>query len=161
RHLALHPLSDAEVDALLSRHLPDIDPADARDLSLLASGSPGLALELAGAGGAEIYQMIKALFDELPNIEMSRVHALADTISKRKKDDAFATFSLILTHLIEAKIRLASRGGDVDALPVQSWLAFYDESVEELAKARGLNLEPRYVILSLFSHLGQIAKTQA
>jgi hypothetical protein len=141
--------------------LPDIDPADARDLSLLASGSPGLALELAGAGGAEIYQMIKALFDELPNIEMSRVHALADTISKRKKDDAFATFSLILTHLIEAKIRLASRGGDVDALPVQSWLAFYDESVEELAKARGLNLEPRYVILSLFSHLGQIAKTQA
>lgn len=161
RHLPMHPLSDAQVDAILSRKLPDIDPTDARDLSLLAVGSPGLALELAGAGGAEIYQAIKVLFDELPGVEMSRVHALADMISKRKKEDAFATFSLVLTRLVETRIRLASRNGGADILSAQSWLVFYDELVEELAKARGLNLEPRYVILSLFSHLAQIAKAQA
>jgi len=159
RQLRLNALSDAQVDMVLSQHMPELDAEDARELSLLAQGSPGLALELAGAGGAEILKTVNAIFSNAPHIDMNDVHKLGDMVSKRRKDDGFAIFSQILIQLLERAVKSDARGQRELSLPTEALLSFHQDVLNELSRAQGLNLEPRYVILSLFSRLAQLMKS--
>src|SRR6266446_4070113 len=55
RKLPLKPLGESEVVRLIGRYRPDIGYDDGRALARLAQGSIGRALDLAGAGGLDLY----------------------------------------------------------------------------------------------------------
>jgi len=76
RRLDLSPLADAEIDALLARLRPDLEPAARRPLARLAEGSIGRALGLADEDGIELYRGMVKLIAGLPARSKGRMHCL-------------------------------------------------------------------------------------
>lgn len=143
RLLTLRTLDDAQVDALLARHRPELGADERRVLVALARGSIGRAIELADRGGAELHRELTQLLDTLPKLEIPAAHALADQVG-RAGDEAAASFRVILQLMddwIAAQIRTA-RGSP------EPW-ADAAERVQRLANATdGLNLDRRLALLS-------------
>src|SRR5947209_5696866 len=61
RRFPLQPLPAAIVRDLLTRYRPDLPDAQAEALTALSAGSIGRALDLAAAGGVELYEQVLAL----------------------------------------------------------------------------------------------------
>jgi DNA polymerase-3 subunit delta' len=100
RHLALAPLSDAELDSALSLYVPDIDPAGRAQLVALAEGSPGRALALADQGGLAIAGLVAEVLGALPQIKLLRGYEIADQLREEAAFDLF--FSLLLAGIAGA-----------------------------------------------------------
>lgn len=156
-HLALKPLSDAQVVDIISPHLEGLSPDELAELASLSRGSPGLALEIAEGGGAEIYAAVYQIFSQLPALDMRKVFDLAQLVGQGKKQNAFATFAMVLNRMIE-DIILWSSGAQTgpqwsSVLPLGGWLEFYDEMNTLITRGDSVNLDPRHVVLSLFGNL--------
>ena len=94
RLLAVPPLSDADVEALLQRYRPGLEAADRAILVRLAEGSIGRALDLEVRGGVELYGDVLALLDKLPKLDVPALHAFAERMARRggEGEDASAGF---------------------------------------------------------------------
>lgn len=92
--IVLPALPEADVDEVLGRLRPETDPADRRALCRMAEGSIGRALALTDAGGLGAYRGLLATIvacAESGDEGILAVHGLADQLSKRGADAAFAT----------------------------------------------------------------------
>jgi len=108
RRLALSPLNDPDMQGLLARALPDLDPAGLRRLAGMAEGAPGRALMLAEEEGIALADLVDKVFSALPEIGIARAHAVADTIGRG--DAAFSTFMDLLRSALAGAVRRAARG---------------------------------------------------
>ncbi len=143
RLLTVRPLDDAQVDALLVRHRPELDADERRALVALAQGSIGRAIELADRGGVELQRELTALLDAMPKLDIPAAHALADQAG-RAGDDATASFRVIL-QLMDDWIARRARSASGSPEP---W-SDAAERVRRLASAtEGLNLDRRLALLS-------------
>jgi DNA polymerase III subunit delta' len=143
RLLTMRVLEDAQIDALLMRHRPELDAAERRVLAGLAKGSIGRAIELADRGGVELHRELTALLDDLPDLDIPAAHALADQAG-RAGDDAAASFRVVL-ELMDDWIarRLRSTTGSPEP-----WSEAV-ERVRRLATAtEGLNLDRKQALLA-------------
>jgi DNA polymerase-3 subunit delta' len=94
RRLDLRPLTHTQVTTLMGRYRPDIKPADATALAILADGSIGRAMELDDEGGVALFRDLMTLLGDAPRLNISRLHALSD---KALKGDAFRTLTGLLS----------------------------------------------------------------
>jgi DNA polymerase-3 subunit delta' len=122
RRLMLSPLADTDVAALVTRAHPDLSPADLSLILRLAEGSPGQALDLVSAGGADLYRGVAGVLATLPDVKGDHVHRLASAWGGRKPKegdpDAFETGSELLMRWLDRAIRAANAApGLVDILP--------------------------------------------
>jgi DNA polymerase-3 subunit delta' len=107
RRLDLRPLTETQVKALLNRYQPSLSPAEINALAQLADGSIGRALELAEEGGVELFADMMSLLGDLPNLNITRLHALSD---KAAKGDAFRTLSDLLSWWLARMVASGERG---------------------------------------------------
>ena len=121
RLLALAPLADADVNALLARYRPGLADADRTTLVRLAEGSIGRALELDARGGAELYGEILQLLGQLPRLDVPAVHSFAERMARRGVDgeDAAAGFRTTIELLTDWTARLVKF--TVGAMPTIGW----------------------------------------
>ncbi len=80
--LALRPLSDENVAALIGRHLPDLLEADRQALAAMGDGSIGRALSLAKAGGIELGRTLDGLLATLPRVDGPALHRFAELVGR-------------------------------------------------------------------------------
>ena len=66
RRLTLGPLDERVMEELLGRYSPGLAEADRRLLMRIAEGSIGRALEIAAAGGLDLYRDIAGQLLQLP-----------------------------------------------------------------------------------------------
>jgi DNA polymerase-3 subunit delta' len=169
RTLALKPLSPQQVGDLMTRHMPEVNAADALELARLAEGSIGRAMSLAAGGGLEIYRDVVNIFASLPDLDGAAVQALATKLSKAGDDDAYYSGIELYRWWLSRVVLAASRGAAGDEslsaderavaeraaataiLPV--WLGRLDQSESMIRSADPLNLDRKQVILSLFLSL--------
>lgn len=169
RTLALKPLTAEQVGELMTRHMPEVNAADAHELARLAEGSIGRAMSLAAGGGLEIYRDVVNIFASLPNLDGAAVQALATRLSKSGDDDAYYSgielFRWWLSRVVLASSRgaesddslsaeeraIAERAAQTSILPV--WLGRLDQAESLIRSADPLNLDRKQVILSLFLSL--------
>jgi DNA polymerase III subunit delta' len=88
RLLALPPLSDLDVDALLARYRPELAATDRAVLLRLAEGSIGRALDLEARGGVELYNDVLAILGKLPKLDTPSLHQFAERMARRGTDAA-------------------------------------------------------------------------
>src|SRR6185437_1203375 len=86
RRLALHPLSDETVIALLGDYAPRSSPDERAALARLAEGSIGRALELASAGSLALYREMVEVLSTLPDLDMPRLHGFAERFARRGEE---------------------------------------------------------------------------
>ncbi|ANK81475.1 MAG: hypothetical protein TEF_12195 [Rhizobiales bacterium NRL2] len=146
RRLDLRAPDSREALEVLRRLRPDIDESEREMLLALADRSPGRALRLAEAGGAEIYRQLLEVLAGAPAIEKGaalRLAALTD-----KGAEAERRFA-ILGDLMDGVLRriVLAGGGAAD-------IAHPSEQEAELARrARGGSLEHWFELCENLRHL--------
>lgn len=181
RVLALPPLSDGDVDTLLQRYRPGLQPAERASLVRLGEGSIGRALDLEQRGGAELYATVIGLLDRLPKLDVPAVHKFAEEMAKRPADgsteDAAAGFRTTIELLSDWTNRLvklaavgeppagwsdeATLGKRLTARGPKPWLDA-GERVRRLGSAtEGVNLDRRQALVAAFLAIEEAARAAA
>ena len=162
RRFPLAALSPETVRGLLSRYRPDLDESSAAPIVRLAGGSIGRALELAAAGGVDLYRNLLALLSRRPGIDPAAAQALADRLARPEADDAYRMFEELLRQLL-ARLAVAAAknqiGANTDkpeaeiiehlgrrATPTV-WAELHEEIGRTFARADGLNLDRKQTVL--------------
>ena len=147
RRLDLRTLSPNQVTALLNRYRPDLNVDDISALTALGDGSIGRALELAEEGGVELFRSVISLLEDVPDLSITRVHALAD---KALRGDVFRTLSGLLSWWL-ARITAHGARGD---------LAEVSEIVpgEHRVAGKLLSLAPPGAWTETWTEIGHIAE---
>jgi DNA polymerase-3 subunit delta' len=109
RHLALPPLADATVDALLNRYRPDLATDDRAGLVLAASGSIGRALEIAQHGGLGLLREFLAIAGA-DRVDWPAAHGLGDRLAPAAADEAYRSFASLLVEWLGRTARELGRG---------------------------------------------------
>jgi DNA polymerase-3 subunit delta' len=107
RHLALAPLSPAEMDQAMALYRPDLAEDDRRILVDLAEGSPGRAMALAEDGGLKLAAMVGEVLTAGPEIALTRAYEMSDAL---RDQAAFETFMALLQRGIAAAVTATLRG---------------------------------------------------
>lgn len=153
RKLALAPLSETDVAALVGRYRPDLPEEDAGLLARLAEGSIGRALALAEAGGLGLHRELEALLGGLPALAPGAADVLAERAAKGG-DAAMAT----LRDLMLWQIARAVRGGagplaGLAAGRLDRWAALWENTRRLFDRAEAQSLDRKQALLEILYDL--------
>ncbi|HEV8015851.1 MAG TPA: DNA polymerase III subunit delta' [Stellaceae bacterium] len=170
RTLLLKPLADAPMTALLQRYRPDLAAEDRAVLARLGEGSIGHALELGAGDGVAIYNFIINRLQELPKLDPELLHDFAEGLARSGTEDRFA----LLTELLPAELaRLVASAAQSSVVPaaedrarrnlvgrrsLDQWAAVWEKLTHLFARADGINLDRKQVVLNAFFVLEQAAR---
>ncbi len=166
QRLVLSPPAMPVAARLLRHYRPRLDDGEANALCALSGGSIGRALELADAGGLELYRSLMELLASVPAIDIGRLHALADRLARADADDAYRACEELLGRFLARLARDAARGrlGAEEIVPGEGavisrlsrsadparWAALGQEIETNFAAARELNLDKKQTLLGAF-----------
>ncbi|MGH7121918.1 MAG: DNA polymerase III subunit delta' [Acetobacteraceae bacterium] len=107
RALRLSPLADRDVALLLSRYRPDVAAEERARLVVLAEGSPGRALRLAGEEGVAMAKLVDEVLSGLPRFGTQRAHGVVDRLGRG--ETGFPLFMELLLGRLAAAVRAGAR----------------------------------------------------
>lgn len=158
RALALRPLSDARVGEVLARLDADLATDDLAVISDIAGGAPGRALDLAKAGGIELYRTLDALVANLPEIDHEALHETSDRFGPAAGETAYRTFLEILNWWLLRRIREGATSGSASRAGLEPWLEAWEKLRELADRADSVNLDRKQVVLNMFFELSTAAR---
>jgi DNA polymerase-3 subunit delta' len=172
RRVAIPPLLPSVVSQLLASYQPDLAQAQSAALVSLADGSIGRALELAEAGGVELYQAMLALLSREGGVDPIALHDLADRLARGEADGAYRAAEELLSRLLREIAVGAAEGttepragrGVDDALrrlgsraPAARWVELREQVAASFARADVLNLDRKQTIVGAFFAIERVA----
>ncbi|HEV2336428.1 MAG TPA: DNA polymerase III subunit delta', partial [Stellaceae bacterium] len=164
RRFPLAPLAPAIVRQLLLRYHPDLPEPQAEALTALSGGSIGRALELAAAGGVELYEAVLALVSREPGIDPAALHGFADRLVRSDAEEAYRAVEELVAQLLARVAEAAARPRTGAAptrdsavlqrlgrrAPAARWAELRDEISRLFARTDALNLDKKQTILGAF-----------
>ena len=151
RLLNLAPLENKQVEGLLARYRPELEPGDRSVLVTLAEGSIGRALDLADRGGVELYKELLGLLARLPALDIPAVHDFADRLGRGSEASAsFRTAMELLQGWLSQRVK-GARGG------VDRWIGVWDKIGRLAVRTEAVNLDRKLVLVSVFIALAAAA----
>ncbi len=174
RKLVLSPLQDEQVRGLLGSHVPQLSPEDIGQLARLAEGSIGKAMDLAEAGGLDLYRDILGILDGLPRLDAETLHEFSGRFSRAGSEDDFRTVTELLQWWLAGLITRMAKGGQVfegESDPerdlyqrmsqtggLDRWLEVWEKVTRLLARTGPANLDKKQVLLTAFLSLETAAR---
>lgn len=161
RQLTLPPLDPPTLAAVLARYLPDLPAAERARLADIADGSPGRALALAGEQGVQLAGLVDETFSMLPQVDLLRAHAIADTIAR--SETGFSTFMDLLRAELAKAVREAGRKTSLGAgglgqrlaavKPLDAWVDVWHGLTRLQSDTERFNLDKRQALIQGLSLL--------
>ncbi len=174
RTMHLRPLSEDQVAAIIAQQQPDLPANDCQLLARLADGAPGWALDLAEAGGLDLYCNLITLLDSLPALDAVQLHKAADRFGGASGEPAYRTFISLLQWWVGLAIRVTAgkaSGSFEEVVPgeaalaarltqpgLEPWLKAWEKVVELASRADAVNLDRKQVVLNIFFKLASAAR---
>jgi len=174
RTMHLRPLSEDQVAAIVAQQQPDLPAADRQLLARLADGAPGWALDLAEAGGLDLYRNLIGLLDSLPSLDAVQLHKTADRFGGASGEPAYRTFITLLQWWLGRAIRATAEkasGSLEEVVPgeaaltarltqrgLEPWLKAWEKVAELTSRADAVNLDRKQVVLNAFFELASAAR---
>lgn len=170
--LGLEPLTEDAVAELLGRAQPDLPPEEVAALARLSEGSPGRALDLAAGGGVEFYRELVAVLSSLPQLDIPRVHALGDRLSRGADGAAFRGGAELMTWWLGRFVRAAAEGrlppevvpGEtalmarlLERRDLAHWLGLWEKITRLFAQTEGANLDRKQVVITALLEFEAVA----
>ncbi|WP_417694708.1 DNA polymerase III subunit delta' [Roseibium sp.] len=142
------------LNALAPGDLPQ-NPKALQDLLKFADGSLRSALGLLSGDGLTINTGFTQLAETAPDIDVGKLHALADLVAARGKDDNWQNFHHVSRQWIHARLRQ-----DVGQTPARlaSWADLWEKTNRATADAEALNLDRKQVVLDVFRNLSKLMR---
>ncbi len=167
RRFPLAPLPSAIVKQLLARYRPDLPQQQVEALTALSGGSIGRALELAAAGGIELYDAVLALLSRDGGIDVAALHGFADRLARVDAEDGYRAVEELVAQLLGRVAVAAARGRPAADTPTTAaegalmqrlggrapaarWAELRDEIGQSFARTDALNLDRKQTILGAF-----------
>jgi len=154
QRLDLRPLDDATLEKSLAKELPEMSAAERASLARLSGGSIGAALTLATGDGATLAQEADRLIDQARDPDLLALLSLGEKLLRMR--DGLEMFGGFLLESLSDRIRARAHDG---AAGLERWLALLGRIEQGLARATGLNLEPRQVVLTTARDLSRVARS--
>jgi DNA polymerase-3 subunit delta' len=164
--LPLARLPDREVVEALARHAPDL-PAEQRGaLALLARGSIGRALELAGDDWISLYRRLALCLSGSP-VDRSAIQALSTELARYADARSFTAPVWLIQELLSRLLRAgvgwqdqALFAGETEVLgrlaagrPLDRWGAMWEKVARLATTVDSLNLDRRQALLHILTLL--------
>jgi len=157
RRIDLFPLPQPEMEAVLGRWLPELEPEQRSVLARISGGAPGRALQLAEGDGLALHAQVEAFLGSLPRPDPRGLHQLADSLAAKRDGSAFVTFMELLRSGLGEAIRAAGRGQPAPdflaSRPLADWASLWDTLGRLADETETLNLDRKQAVLSGLSQL--------
>jgi DNA polymerase-3 subunit delta' len=165
RMVPLEPLPEKVIGALLDKRTPGLGSDEKITLSRLAEGSIGKALQFQQDGGVALYRQLLGVAATVPELDMVKVHDLADKLGKYGAEQSYGTAMEIMTGWCgrqaraEARKQTASDAVSGDAEVFEKIRSLYPpghflnawEKISQLAQqTETYNLDKRQAIIGAF-----------
>jgi len=165
RRMPLSPLAADLVQELLARYHPDLDPAQIAPIVSLAGGSIGQALNLAAAGGVELYRTMLTLFEGERGIDPAALHGFVDRLARAEADEAYRVVEELIGQLLARLAVIAARPSGLSSqstedtavlrrlgarAPAARWAELREQIGQSFARTDDLNLDRKQTILGAF-----------
>jgi DNA polymerase-3 subunit delta' len=165
RMVSLEPLSEKTLGTLLDKMLPGLGIEEKISLSRLAQGSIGKALQFHQDEGVALYRELLGVVSSMPELDMVRVHTLAEKIGKYGAEQSYAVATEIMTGWCERQARATARGhvladvlpGDAavfkkldSAYPAGHFLRAWEKISQLVQQTETYNLDKRQAIIGAF-----------
>jgi DNA polymerase-3 subunit delta' len=174
RTLYLRPLLEDQVATILAQQQPDLPAAERQLLARLADGAPGWALDLAEAGGLDLYRNLIDLLESLPALDAVQLHKTADRFAGTAGEPAYRTFVSLLQWWLGRAIRTTAEkaGATLDEVVpgeaaltmrltergLEPWLKAWEKVAALTSRAEAVNLDRKQVVLNAFFELATAAR---
>ena len=155
--ILLKPLAAADIRDIVAALGPPWSGAGETKLQAAiarAQGSAHHALRLLGDQGIELDASLRRMLNDLPHIDWSQVHALADRITARNNGKDYEMMLAMIEDWLDARVRLGARTLQGACARRLSPYALVWEKLGEAARETEIfNLDKRPLVLSLFADL--------
>ena len=157
RRLALAPLAEAEVAALLALLRPDADPSARARAARLAGGSVGRACALLDDDVTAWLPEAEDPIAALTSLEVSRAHALAESFARPEAEDALALFFDLVRSALAARARQLARQGRGREGPALEACARLWENLGAVSRlTAGFALDRKQAVLTALSAISGV-----
>ncbi|HEY3912355.1 MAG TPA: DNA polymerase III subunit delta' [Stellaceae bacterium] len=176
RRVRLAPLPQPVTAELIRRYRPQLDAAEADGLAALCGGSIGRALGLADGGGIALYRAVVELLAQVPQIDVGRLHGLADRLARAEAEDAYWATAELLAQALAALATARTPGSRpaleretvtgeraaIEALAAAAgparWADLQAKIAGDFVAAQELNLDRKQVLLGAFFAIEETAR---
>ncbi|RIA56460.1 DNA polymerase III subunit delta' [Dichotomicrobium thermohalophilum] len=165
--LRLRPLSTEEtrraVETACDAAGMDLpEPETLEPILAAARGRPRRALELISGGGAEVYRLIRQIFEGLPRLHDGDVFRLIEAASDAKSGLGFDLVFDLVEDALAAAIRAAAQSPDTNGVfnahSLARWMEVWDTGKRLRAEAETLNLDRGAALMRLFTEIEDAAR---
>ena len=168
RGLALRPLRDDTLAALLRRHRPELGEDETAALMRIADGSIGRALRYAGEGGVALYGEMVGLLMPLPELDIGALHTFGEKLARPNGIAAYNLFGELLGWWLVRMVRGAASGvaapeivtGEhglmqrlTGARSLDQWAEVWEKIAHLFTRAASVNLDRKQTVLSAMQTL--------
>jgi DNA polymerase III subunit delta' len=162
RKILLKPLAAADIDHIVAALGPPWSAAGEAKLAAAiarAQGSIHNVLRLLDDRGIELDTNLARMLDDLPRIDWSKVHALAERVTGRNNGKDFEAMLAAIDAWLDARVRDGARTFQGDCVRRLAPYALVWEKLAEAAReTETFNLDKRPFVLSLFADLAAAAR---
>jgi len=164
RRLDLAPLDADVIAGALAEANPDAPQDDIRLAAILGNGSLRTAIQVLEGEGVETFRAFQNLASNLPEVDYAGVHALADRVSGRANEEAFAGFMEGLEGWLSRRVRGQPEpdGGRISdqtaAASLAAWADVWEKAADSAFQAEEYNLDRKPVVLQIFMALARTAR---
>ena len=143
--LELKPLDNNLVSSLLRRYRPELNETEIKQLSTMAKGSIGKAIQYADNHAANFYDELKTLAECGNNFQTAQMLKFCSTAANESNYELFK--ELILKFLLE-KARLGKK--------IDSYAAMFDKATSIFKETEALNLDKKQAITDIMVGIARI-----
>lgn len=158
RRIDLTPLSEADIAEGLRDLAGDAVPGgeDLHEIAVSADGSLRSAITLLSGDGLAIARGVKQLSETAGQLDLARVHALADLVAARGQSDNWESFQHVAQIWLHERMRRTLGSGLHQA---HGLIEVWDKTSQAIRDADALNLDRKQVVLDFFFALRAHAPT--
>lgn len=126
-----------------------------------AQGSIHNVLRLLDDRGIELDSNLGDMLDDLPRIDWSKVHALADRVAARNNGKDYETMLAAIDDWLDVRVRRGAQSPGANCARLAPYALVWEKLSEAARETETFNLDKRPLVLSLFADLAAAARTSS
>ena len=126
-----------------------------------AHGSIHNVLRLLDDRGIELDSNLGGMLDDLPRIDWSKVHALADRVAARNNGKDYETMLAAIDDWLDTRVRRGAQSPGANCARLAPYALVWEKLSEAARETETFNLDKRPFVLSLFADLAAAARASS
>ncbi|MGH6853651.1 MAG: DNA polymerase III subunit delta', partial [Methylocella sp.] len=158
--ILLKPLAAADAGLAVAALGPPWSAAGEAKLAAAiarAHGSIHHVLRLLDDRGIDFDTNLERMLDDLPRIDWSRVHALADRVAARNNGKDYETMLAAIDAWLETRVRRGALSPEANCARLAPYALVWEKMTEAARETETFNLDKRPFVVSLFADLAAAA----